>query len=64
MRISVVVAGFAPSEAGRLRRSLATLKRMGTLGGFRDRFVGCVPEGGWDADFAAESHATGFAWPI
>jgi error-prone DNA polymerase len=30
----VVAAGFTPSEAERLRRSLATFKRMGTIGSF------------------------------
>jgi len=76
MQIAVVAAGFTPSEADRLRRSLATFKRMGTIGGFRDRFVGGMLERGYDADFAArcfaqiegfgsygfpESHAASFA---
>ncbi|OWJ79757.1 error-prone DNA polymerase [Haematobacter missouriensis] len=76
MQIAVVAAGFSPSEADRLRRSLATFKRMGTIGGFRDRFVGGMLERGYDADFAArcfaqiegfgsygfpESHAASFA---
>ncbi len=39
MQIAVVGAGFNPGEADRLRRSLATFKRMGTIGTFRDRFV-------------------------
>ena len=76
MQIAVVAAGFTPSEADRLRRSLATFKRMGTIGGFRDRFVGGMLARGYDADFAArcfaqiegfgsygfpESHAASFA---
>nr|WP_154664642.1 error-prone DNA polymerase [Gemmobacter nectariphilus] len=76
MQIAVVAAGFTPAEADRLRRSLATFKRMGTIGGFRDRFVGGMLERGYDADFAArcfaqiegfgsygfpESHAASFA---
>lgn len=76
MQIAVVAAGFTPSEADRLRRSLATFKRMGTIGGFRDRFIGGMLERGYDAGFAErcfaqiegfgsygfpESHAASFA---
>ncbi|MDP5308637.1 error-prone DNA polymerase [Paracoccus spongiarum] len=76
MQIAVVAAGFSPAEADRLRRSLATFKRMGTIGSFRDRFVSGMLERGYDADFAArcfaqiegfgsygfpESHAASFA---
>ena len=76
MQIAVVAAGFTPAEADRLRRSLATFKRMGTIGGFRDRFIGGMLERRYDADFAArcfaqiegfgsygfpESHAASFA---
>ncbi|EKE17504.1 MAG: hypothetical protein ACD_10C00425G0001 [uncultured bacterium] len=76
MQIAVVAAGFTPSEADRLRRSLATFKRMGTIGSFRDRFVSGMLARGYDADFAArcfaqiegfgsygfpESHAASFA---
>jgi error-prone DNA polymerase len=76
MQIAVVAAGFTPAEADRLRRSLATFKRMGTIGGFRDRFVSGMLARGYDADFAVrcfaqiegfgsygfpESHAASFA---
>lgn len=76
MQIAVVAAGFTPAEADRLRRSLATFKRMGTIGSFRDRFVGGMLARGYDAEFAArcfaqiegfgsygfpESHAASFA---
>ena len=76
MQIAVVAAGFTPSEADRLRRSLATFKRMGTIGSFRDRFISGMLSRGYDADFAArcfaqiegfgsygfpESHAASFA---
>ncbi len=76
MQIAVVAAGFTPAEADRLRRSLATFKRMGTIGAFRDRFIGGMLARGYDADFAArcfaqiegfgsygfpESHAASFA---
>ncbi|MFM7656957.1 MAG: OB-fold nucleic acid binding domain-containing protein, partial [Paracoccaceae bacterium] len=76
MQIAVVAAGFTPAEADRLRRSLATFKRMGTIGGFRDRFISGMLERGYQADFAQrcfaqiegfgsygfpESHAASFA---
>jgi error-prone DNA polymerase len=76
MQIAVVAAGFTPDEADRLRRSLATFRRMGTIGTFRDRFVGGMLERGYDPAFAEacfaqiegfgeygfpESHAASFA---
>ncbi|MCL1629021.1 error-prone DNA polymerase [Roseibaca sp. V10] len=76
MQIAVVAAGFTPSEADQLRRALATFKRMGTIGGFRDRFISGMLSRGYDPDFAArcfaqiegfgsygfpESHAASFA---
>ena len=76
MQIAVVAAGFTPEEADRLRRSLSTFKRMGTISTFRDRFIGGMLARGYDADFAAacfaqiegfgeygfpESHAASFA---
>ena len=76
MQIAVVAAGFSPAEADKLRRSLATFKRMGTIGGFRDRFVTGMLSRGYAQDFAErcfaqiegfgsygfpESHAASFA---
>jgi error-prone DNA polymerase len=76
MQIAVVGAGFSAEEADRLRRSLATFRRMGTIGTFRDKFVGGMLANGYDADFAErcftqikgfadygfpESHAAAFA---
>ena len=76
MQIAIVGAGFTPEEADRLRRSLATFKRMGTIGAFRDRFMEGMLSRGYDADFAdrcfaqiegfgeygfPESHAASFA---
>ncbi|WP_410216969.1 error-prone DNA polymerase [Paracoccus sp. (in: a-proteobacteria)] len=76
MQIAVVAAGFTPAEADRLRRSLSTFKRMGTIGSFRERFVSGILARGYDADFAErcfaqiegfgsygfpESHAASFA---
>ena len=76
MQIAVVGAGFSPAEADRLRRSLATFRRMGTIGTFRDRFVNGMLERGYTTEFAEkcfsqiegfgeygfpESHAAAFA---
>jgi error-prone DNA polymerase len=76
MQIAVVAAGFTPSEADRLRRSLATFRKMGTIGTFRDRFINGMLERGYEPDFAdrcfsqiegfgeygfPESHAAAFA---
>ena len=76
MRIAVVAAGFSPEEADRLRRSLATFRKMGTIGTFRDRFVSGMLDRGYTPDFAErcfgqiegfgeygfpESHAAAFA---
>jgi error-prone DNA polymerase len=76
MQIAIVGAGFSPDEADRLRRSLATFRRMGTISTFRDRFVSGMLANGYDADLAErcfaqiegfgeygfpESHAASFA---
>ncbi|MGB0967788.1 MAG: error-prone DNA polymerase [Halocynthiibacter sp.] len=76
MQIAVVGAGFTPEEADKLRRSLATFRKMGTIGTFRDRFVNGMLNRGYTEDFAnqcfsqiegfgeygfPESHAAAFA---
>ncbi len=76
MQIAVVAAGFSPEEADHLRRSLATFRKMGTIGTFRDRFINGMLDRGYDPDFAdrcftqiegfgeygfPESHAAAFA---
>ncbi|MYM57573.1 error-prone DNA polymerase [Thalassovita mangrovi] len=76
MQIAVVAAGFTPEEADRLRRSLATFRKMGTIGTFRDRFTRGMLERGYSPEFAdrcfsqiegfgeygfPESHAAAFA---
>uniref|UniRef100_UPI00261DFCAC helix-hairpin-helix domain-containing protein n=1 Tax=uncultured Lentibacter sp. TaxID=1659309 RepID=UPI00261DFCAC len=76
MQIAVVAAGFPPEEADQLRRSLATFRKMGTIGSFRDKFIAGMLERGYEADFAErcfsqiegfgeygfpESHAAAFA---
>ncbi|SLN60761.1 Error-prone DNA polymerase [Roseovarius albus] len=76
MQIAVVGAGFTPEEADRLRRSLATFRKMGTIGTFRDRFIKGMLERNYTPEFASqcfsqiegfgdygfpESHAAAFA---
>jgi error-prone DNA polymerase len=76
MRIAIVGAGFAPGESDRLRRAMATFKRVGTIDSFKDKFLRGMAERHYDAKFAAdcwnqiegfgsygfpESHAASFA---
>jgi error-prone DNA polymerase len=76
MRIAIVAAKFAPTKADRLRRAMATFKRVGTIDRFRDEFVNGMANRGYPLDFAKrcfsqiegfgeygfpESHAASFA---
>ncbi|MBB5723963.1 error-prone DNA polymerase [Loktanella ponticola] len=76
MQIAVVGAGFSPEEADHLRRSLASFRRMGTIGTFKDKFVNGMLKNGYDLEVAErcfgqiegfadygfpESHAAAFA---
>jgi len=76
MQIAIVAAGFSAEEADRLRRSLATFKRMGTINTFREKFINGMLAKGYPEDFCErcfgqiegfgeygfpESHAASFA---
>ncbi len=76
MQVAVVVAGFDPSEADALRRSLGAFRGPGTVSKFKERFLTGSVERGYDLDFAErcfsqlegfsgygfpESHAASFA---
>jgi error-prone DNA polymerase len=76
MRIAIVAAGFQPGEADRLRRAMATFKRVGTIKSFEKKFVEGMVARGYELDFAQrcfeqikgfgdygfpESHAASFA---
>ncbi len=63
MQIAVVAANFTPADADRLRRSLATFRRMGTITTFRDQFISGMLENGYDPEFSARcfSQIEGFA---
>ncbi len=76
MRIAIEAAKFTPDEANRLRRAMATFRRVGTIHLFQQKMVEGMVSRGYDADFAArcfqqiegfgeygfpESHAASFA---
>ncbi len=76
MRIAIVAAGFTPSEADRLRRAMATFRKVGTIGTFEAKMVEGMVANGYPRDFAErcfkqlegfgeygfpESHAASFA---
>jgi error-prone DNA polymerase len=76
MKIAIVAAGFSPSRADELRRAMATFKKVGTIGQFKDEFINGMLAKGYERDFAErcfsqiqgfgtygfpESHAASFA---
>ncbi len=76
MKIAIVAAGFTPSEADRLRRAMATFRRVGTIKTFEEKMVEGMAVKGYDREFAErcfrqiegfgeygfpESHAASFA---
>jgi len=76
MRIAIVAAGFTPAESDGLRRAMATFRRNGTIGNFRDKFIIGMTSRGYAEEFAVrcfqqiegfgeygfpESHAASFA---
>jgi len=63
MQIAVVAAGFTAEEADRLRRSLSTFRRMGTISRFRDQFIAGMLGNGYTPEFASRcfSQIEGFA---
>ena len=52
MRVAVVVAGFDPSEADALRRSLGAFRGPGTVSKFKERFLEGAVSRGYDLSFA------------
>ena len=76
MKIAIVAAGFTPAEADKLRRAMATFKRVGTIGTFQRKMIDGMLANGYERDFAErcfhqiegfgeygfpESHAASFA---
>ena len=76
MKIAIVAAGFSPGEADKLRRAMATFRRVGTIHTFQRKMVEGMVARGYERDFAErcfrqiegfgeygfpESHAASFA---
>ena len=76
MKMAIVAAGFSPGEADQLRRAMATFRRSGTIGVYRDKFISGMVGNNYELDFAErcfkqiegfadygfpESHAASFA---
>jgi DNA-directed DNA polymerase III PolC len=76
MNIAIVAGGFSPGEADKLRRAMATFRRVGTIGSFQTKMVDGMVRNGYERDFAEhcfrqiegfgeygfpESHAASFA---
>ncbi|MDX3928352.1 MAG: error-prone DNA polymerase [Shinella sp.] len=76
MQIAITAAGFSPAEADRLRRSMATFKRTGTVKEFQEKMIAGMIRNGYPKEFAErcfsqiegfgeygfpESHAASFA---
>lgn len=57
MQIAIVGAGFSPPEADKLRRAMATFKRVGTIGTLKAKFIDGMIANGYDRDFAEASFA-------
>lgn len=52
MSIAIVGAGFTAGEADQLRRAMATFKRTGTIGHFKEKFLNGMCSRGYELDFA------------
>ena len=76
MQVAIVCAGFTPSEADALRRSMATFKVTGGISHFKDKLIAGMVERDYTREFAErtvsqiegfgsygfpESHAASFA---
>jgi error-prone DNA polymerase len=76
MKIAIEAGGFSPGEADQLRRAMATFKRNGTIGDYRQRMIDGMVTRGYERSFAErcfkqiegfgeygfpESHAASFA---
>src|SRR6185295_14569223 len=52
MKIAIVAAGFTPSEADELRRSMATFKSHGLVTKFREKLVSGMMRNGYTMEYA------------
>jgi error-prone DNA polymerase len=55
MKIAIVAAGFTPPEADKLRRAMATFRRVGTIGQLKEKFINGMLDNGYERDFAERS---------
>ena len=55
MQVAIVCAGFSPTEADQLRRSMATFKVTGGVSHFRDKLVAGMVARGYARDFAEQT---------
>jgi error-prone DNA polymerase len=55
MQIAIVAAGFSPPEADKLRRAMATFRRVGTIGKLKEKFIQGMLDNGYALDFAEQS---------
>lgn len=76
MKIAIVAADFTPGEADKLRRAMATFRRVGTIHTFKMKMIKGMVKNGYEEEFAErcfkqiegfgeygfpESHAASFA---
>lgn len=76
MKLAIVAAEFAPADANKLRRAMATFRNVGTIDLFKDKMIDGMVRRGYERDFAErcyrqiegfgsygfpESHAQSFA---
>lgn len=52
MRIAIVAGGFKPGEADELRRAMATFKRTGTIGNYKDKMIEGMVAKNYPREFA------------
>ena len=52
MKIAIVAGGFTPSEADKLRRAMATFRRVGTIHTFQQKMIDGMVARGYEKDFA------------
>jgi error-prone DNA polymerase len=57
MQIAIVGAGFSPPEADKLRRAMATFRRVGTIGQLKQKFIDGMIANGYPREFAEASFA-------
>jgi DNA polymerase III alpha subunit len=51
MNIAIVAGGFSPGEADKLRRAMATFRRVGTIGSFQTKMVEGMVRNGYEREF-------------